>query len=263
MEGYERMNKKYKLVSLCHDLLDFDGSRGDMLYFMSRLDAYGIAYEVLMHNTGDAIDINDFDFVFMGVPPQKYEDLLLKQMLQKISGFKEYIESGKVMFAVDQSFLFLGKALVIGDKQKTLCDVFPFYVFQQADYIVGNILLENEKSREMYDNINGFFNSRYAFELPKFAGYEPLGKILLGKDYLWERGHEGLIYKNFIGTQLRGPVLPRNYDLCDDLIRRMTGEKELPTIDSDLEIAAKDQLTKDCQHFIETEEQKKEYVYVS
>jgi CobQ-like glutamine amidotransferase family enzyme len=92
--------------------------------------------------------------------------------------------------------------------------------------------------------------------------WKPFGQVLLGKDYLWEKGYEGFVYKGFLGTQLRGPILPRNYDLCDYLISQMTNMM-LPKIPSSLEKSAKARLNQESHVFIESGEQKKEYNYVS
>ena len=254
--------KKYKIVYLCADLLDFDGSRGDMLYFINRLKAYNISFEYVEHKTGTKIDLADYDFVYAGVCPQKYENLFLQELQKNIQGIKEYIENGGTMLAIEQSLLFLAEVLNNEEGQKPLIGVLPFTIKQESTYTIGNILLDTELTNGFTSKINGFFNSRYTFVLPDKSILKPFGRILLGQGYLWERGYEGVVYKNFVGTQIRGPVLPRNFDFCDYLIEKMLA-KPLPQIESTLEKAAKDQLTKDCEAFIASDEQKKEYVYVS
>ena len=257
------MKKHYKILYLCSDLLDFDGTRGDILYFLSRLKMYDIPYEYVEHQLADTIDVHDFDFIYAGVCPQKYEALYLKHLKSNIIGLAEYIESGKTMLAIEQSFLFLANDMkCAGEQDKQLLSILPFSIQQLSTYAIGNILLDTNFI-DFSSKINGFINTRYYFDLPQADTFTSLGDILLGVDFLWERKYEGLRYKNFFGTQLRGPLLPRNYDICDYLIQCMTKEDTLPAISNTLEAKAKAKLTADCEAFIESGEQKKEYIYVS
>ena len=256
--------KEYDVLYLCHDLLDFDGTRGDMIYFLHRLSEHGIKYRYKEHLVGEKIDVGNYDFIYAGVAPQKYEKLYLKCLLEDITGLSEYIEAGKAMLAVEQSFLFLGTSLEKDGEKQSLVGALPLEIKEMKEYTIGNILLDTTLQQgegiKLQSKINGFFNSKYTFAGD--GNSQHFGNVLLGQGYLWERGFEGIVYKNFIGTQLRGPLLPRNYDVCDYLIETMVGQK-LPNISSNLEQKAKEKLTQDCEAFIESGEQKKEYVYVS
>lgn len=256
------MKKCFKILNLCSDLLDFDGTRGDMLYFISRLKACDISFEYVEHKLGEKINVMDFDFIYAGVCPQKYETLYLKHLKADVSGLQSYIESDGVMLAVEQSFLFLAQSLIYGEVETNPLNILPIKVKQLEHYAIGNILLDVDM-QTFKSKINGFINTRYYYEIAdNLTEIQKFGKILLGIDFLWERMFEGIQYRNFIGTQLRGPVLPRNYDLCNWLIEQMTGNA-LPVTSLDLDQKAKAKLTQDCENFIESGEQKKEYVYVS
>ena len=261
------MKQEIKIAYLFSDLLDFDGTRGDVLYMVHRLQEHGFTVQITDHLVGETIDVREFDFVYAGVCPQKYETLYLTHLKKDVVGLAEYIESGKVMLAVEQSFLFLGKTRTYKKEVTELLQILPFTVEQLDHYAIGNLLL-NVQIADFSSKVNGFINTRYQFQTIKGeqsgnAQSHPLGNILLGIDFLWKRGNEGYCYKNFIGTQLRGPVLPRNYDFCDYLISMIVGENVLGNLPSKLEMAAKAKITADCEAFIESGEQKKEYVYVS
>ena len=51
-----------------------------------------------------------------------------------------------------------------------------------------------------------------------FHNYKTLGKVIAGHGNNDEDGEEGMIYKNFIGTYLHGPFLPKNPHIADYLI---------------------------------------------
>ncbi|GBU10562.1 glutamine amidotransferase [Erysipelotrichaceae bacterium] len=251
--------KKLEILYLCEDLLDFDGTRGDMLYFLSQLEARNIAYTLTKHQTTEKISVSNYDFIYAGVVPQKYEKLYLSALKENISDLNTYIDSGKVMLAIEQSFLFLCKSITEGEYLNFL----PYTIVKEANYTIGNILLDvnivGENGKKFKSKINGFVNSRYHVSIPN---KEKFGKIRLGQGYFWESMQEGAVYKGLIGTQLRGPILPRNFDLCNYIIEQIT-KKELAPIDNLLEKKAKEQLTADCQRFIDSGEQKKEYTYIS
>lgn len=259
----------YKILNFCSDLLDFDGTRGDIIYLEQRLKDHHIKYTIHQHQTGKVVDFMEYDFVYMGVCPQKYEMLFLKILHQYREAIECYIESGKVLLAIEQSFLFLGEAQ---DKSAAYLNILPLVVATHETYTIGNILLDTElktkQQKAFCSKINGFFNSRYRYtfkpmEEEKLRHFEVLGNILLGQGFLWEQGSEGMRWRNFFGTQLRGPIFPRNYDFCDFIIALIIGKELQGKYISTIDRLAKEKLTEACFAFIESDEQKKEYIYVS
>ena len=62
-------------------------------------------------------------------------------------------------------------------------------------------------------------------------GAKPLGRVLRGFGNNGEDGFEGARYKNVFGTYSHGPVLPKNPEFCDGIIKtaliRRWGSAEL------------------------------------
>ena len=54
---------------------------------------------------------------------------------------------------------------------------------------------------------------------------QPFGRVLYGSGNTGESGCEGVVYKNVIGTYLHGPLLPKNPQVCDYLIRKALERK--------------------------------------
>ena len=77
-------------------------------------------------------------------------------------------------------------------------------------------------------------------------GVEPLGTVLAGFGNNGEDGTEGAHYKNVFGTYSHGPLLPKNPDFADLLIRtaleRKYGACELAPLDDALERMAHDEM---------------------
>ena len=77
-------------------------------------------------------------------------------------------------------------------------------------------------------------------------GVEPLGKIIKGFGNNAEDKTEGARYKNTFCTYCHGPVLPKNPDFADLLIKkaveRRYGSCELKPLDCSAEILARKQI---------------------
>ena len=74
---------------------------------------------------------------------------------------------------------------------------------------------------------------------------KPFGKVLFGFGNDGKSGYEGVVYKNVIGTYLYGPLLPKNPQIADLLIKRALEKKygevvELAPLDDRQEKEAND-----------------------
>ena len=78
------------------------------------------------------------------------------------------------------------------------------------------------------------------------SGLEPLGKVLSGFGNNGEDGSEGAHYKNVFGTYSHGPLLPKNPELCDFILKtaleRKYGSAELSPLDDGFELLAHDEM---------------------
>jgi hypothetical protein len=115
------------------------------------------------------------------------------------------------------------------------------YTEQGSPRLISNIVIQNE-----------------LFELP-IVGFEnhggrtyigdnqPLGRVLFGHGNNGTDGAEGVLYKNVVGTYLHGPLLPKNPQVCDYLIKnaleRKYGKSELEPLDDRQEIEANRYIT--------------------
>ena len=70
----------------------------------------------------------------------------------------------------------------------------------------------------------------------------PLGKVITGFGNNGEDKTEGLLFKNTFATYAHGPVLPKNPELADEIIRRALKTHTLYQIDDEIENACHNQL---------------------
>ena len=78
------------------------------------------------------------------------------------------------------------------------------------------------------------------------GGVKPLGTVLAGYGNNGEDKTEGVHYKNVFGTYSHGPLLPKNPEFCDFLLKtaleRKYGRAELAPLDDKAELFAHDEM---------------------
>lgn len=78
------------------------------------------------------------------------------------------------------------------------------------------------------------------------GGVKPLGTVLAGYGNNGEDKTEGVHYKNVFGTYSHGPLLPKNPEFCDFLLKtaleRKYGRAELAPLDDRAELFAHDEM---------------------
>jgi len=117
-----------------------------------------------------------------------------------------------------------------------LASALPFYTEASDRRMIGNCVSETP-----FGSVVGFENhSGQTFLADTLT---PLGKILSGFGNNGEDGTEGVLYKNTFGTYAHGPVLPKNPQLADEILRRAVGN-ELAPLDDALETRCHDKLIK-------------------
>ena len=81
-----------------------------------------------------------------------------------------------------------------------------------------------------------------------YSKYDALGDVLVGYGNNEDDKTEGVVYKNYIGTYLHGPILPKNPHLADYLILKALQNKydidSLEPIDDSIEMKAHQKVLK-------------------
>ena len=113
------------------------------------------------------------------------------------------------------------------------------YTEQEEGRLIDNIVLDSELADMP---VVGFENHGGRTYL---NGNKPFGKVLYGAGNDGKSGYEGVVYKNVIGTYLHGPLLPKNPQISDYLIRKALerkygGEVILTPLDDSQEKEAND-----------------------
>ncbi len=210
---------KVTIGHLYPDLLNLYGDRGNIQCMRKRCEWRGIEAEVREFQITDAIDFNALDIVLLGGGSDREQMLVCERLKAIQKDFQGYVEDGGVVIAVCGGYQLLGHYYDTDDGRIEGLSLVDLYTEQGSPRLISNIVIQND---QMEAPIVGFENHGGRTYI---NDNQPLGKVLFGFGNNGEDGQEGVLYKNVIGTYLHGPLLPKNPQISDLLIRRALERK--------------------------------------
>ncbi len=213
--------KTIKIAHLYYDILNLYGENGNVRFLKKKFEDQGIKTEVYFLSLEDKIDFNKYDFYYIGAGTDNNKKIVLDNLLQYRDNIKDAIYNNKF-------FLVTGNALDMFGKSINTLDDEPIEALHIFDYITTDE--EFRIIEDQYYNCNlikekiiGFQNrasvmSKYSnnlFEVIKGTGSSPGIKT------------EGVLYNNFFGTYLLGPILVRNPYFTDYLVKCVCKQKNI------------------------------------
>jgi len=200
------------------ELMSTYGDRGNIITFQKRCQWRGIQTEVLELNPGfDAKLLEQCDFLFMGGAQDEQQQIVAEDLIKKKNILKQIIENNTPGLYICGAYQFLGRYYKEADgsiiKGLGILDIYTENPGTNAPRLIGNILISTEKNTTLvgFENHGG---RTYLGEKVK-----PFGTVIKGFGNNGNDKTEGAIYKNSFGTYLHGPVLPKNPEFADLLIK--------------------------------------------
>ena len=235
-------------LKICHmypDVLNLYGDRGNVLCMTRRLKWRGIDASVTKLPIGDSRSLAGFDLVFIGGGQDFEQQVLLSDLHRgKDREIKAAIEDGVTFLTICGGYQMLGSYYETYDGKR--CDfigALDLYTKGSVKRMIGNYKFQCSPSAGG-SVVVGFENHSGKTWLG--SGLEPLGKVLSGYGNNGEDGSEGAHYKNVFGTYSHGPLLPKNPELCDLILKtaleRKYGSAELLPLDDSFELLAHDEM---------------------
>jgi len=244
---------KITVGSLYPDVMSTYGDRGNVAAIVRRCCWRDIAVRVTDLALGDKIAAGDADLFMIGGGGESQQRLIAAD-LYKVKGpsIRDAVEAGAAALAVGGGYELFGRfcqpekgaefrgielfdswtirdASVLGDYYGTISEA-------RADRFIGELVV-----RWGSKLLVGFENHSGGTYLGPAA--QPLGRVVSGHGNNGD-GTEGVILGSAVGTNLRGPCLPKNPELADFLIgaalAHRYGTPHLPPLADDLEHAARD-----------------------
>lgn len=211
--------KELKILYLYPDILELYGDYGNIQVLRYRLEQRGFKAIVEPYSIGDkAPDFKSYDLVFAGGGADQEQGILAQDLIKYKDSIKEAIDNGTFFLLICGAYQLFGKYYkgVEGDIIPGL-EVFDYYteaIHDRKKRCIGNVVIEAELNGQK-TKIIGFENhGGQTFDVAT-----PFGNVLFGNGNKFGDTQEGFFMDNVIATYLHGPLLSKNPELADFIIK--------------------------------------------
>ena len=223
-----------KILHLYHDIMNLYGEYANVSALKRMLEKNDVVCEVDTLSVGDEIHLMEYDFVYVGSGTESNQKYVMEHLKKYVDDVKSYVEAGKFLLMTGNSFEILGKTITdakgkeydglgmfdftVTEQEKTrnTADAI-FSIAQQSSEDANAILNPKNKRKELVGFINKCSTIK-GITTPLFQVKMGLGNEANGKT-------EGIVYHNFYGTHLTGPMLIKNPYFLQDLARKLCGKE--------------------------------------
>ena len=211
--------KELKILYLYPDMLELYGDYGNIQVLRYRLEKRGFQCIIDKYSIGDEMpDFKNYDIIFAGGGADNEQSILSEDLIKYKDELKEAEDEGVFFLLICGAYQLFGKYYkgVEGNIIPGL-EIFPYYTEAIADRkkrCIGNIVLDV--------NLNGKETKVIGFENHGGQTYDvatSFGKVLFGNGNKFGDTEEGFFKKNVIATYLHGPLLSKNPELTDYIIK--------------------------------------------
>jgi lipid II isoglutaminyl synthase (glutamine-hydrolysing) len=226
--------KQYSLTIgwLYPSLMSTYGDRGNILIFQKRCAWRGIITKILsIDQQTTSKELSSLDLLFGGGAQDKEQEIVMKDLMKKKRELIHLIEQNiPALFVCGAPQLFgeyyepaIGKRI----EGLGIFDMVTKHPGDNKERLIGNsIVVPN--NLPFSTHIVGFENHGGRTYLGKTA--RPFATVIKGFGNNGTDKTEGIFYNNAIGTYLHGPLLPKNPEIADYLIKKALEIKYQKTI---------------------------------
>ena len=188
------------------------GDTGNRIVLEQRMKWRGIPYRVHLISEGDVIP-ESTDILLGGGGQDASQGSIEKDFLSKQDSLDRLVDKGTVVLMICGMYQMLGRKFVTSEGVEIEgLDILPLETRAESGRLIGNISVDMDGMVLVgYENHSG----RTYLD----PGAMPLAKVLRGKGNNDADMTEGCRYKNVFGSYMHGPLLSKNTDFADLLIR--------------------------------------------
>lgn len=208
-----------KILYLYPDMLELYGDYGNIQVLKYRIESRGCQAVIDRYSIGDdAPNFNDYDIVFAGGGADNEQSILAEDLVKYKENIKEAVQNGVFFLLICGAYQLFGKYYkgVDGNIIPGL-EVFDYYTVANPDRkkrCIGNIVIDANLN-DLKTKVIGFENhGGQTFNISN-----SFGKVLFGNGNKFGDSEEGFFENNVIATYLHGPLLSKNPELCDYIIK--------------------------------------------
>lgn len=234
------------IIDMYPDILNIYGDIGNLQILKQRCLWRNIDVNIHSFTKGKnfEIDTDNIDIILVGGGSDNAQKIVSNHLIEQKNKLEDFIENNGIVLAICGSYQMFGNEYLDVKGNPIPClGIFDIETKSNANRLIGNIVLEN--------NLNIAPSTLIGFENHggrTYHDYKTLGTVKSGNGNNGEDNEEGIVYKNFIGTYLHGPLLPKNPHLADKLILEALKEKydidSLAPLDDTIELNAHENIVK-------------------
>ena len=204
---------KITIAHLYYDLLNLYGECGNVRILKKILEEQNVDVVVKFLTVDDKLNFEDYDFVYMGMGIEDNLKIANKHLKKYKKDIQKYIEDGKYFICTGNSYELFGKEIAFESETIKTLGIFDY----KSKILEERKIMEISAKTDIIDKeLIGFMNTGSTNDNEK----ENFLKNINNTDE-----NEGIIYKNFIGTYLIGPLLVRNPELLKLIVKKIIKEK--------------------------------------
>lgn len=197
-------------------LMNVYGDRGNVITLQKRCEWRDIEVEIKYLDAPlSEEDLEKCDLLMMGGAQDEQQEIVSDDLKKKNKVLKSAIEKGIPGLYVCGAYQFLGNYYKESDGTEIHgLGIFDLHTINPGnERLIGNLAVQTD----FVGKLIGFENHGGRTYLGK--NIKPLGTVASGFGNNGEDKTEGAVYKNSIGTYFHGPILPKNPELADYLIK--------------------------------------------
>lgn len=239
--------KEIKILYLYPDILELYGDFGNIQVLKYRIEKRGYKAIIDQYSIGDeAPDFSSYDLVFAGGGADNEQSILSEDLIKYKENIKKAVDSGVFFLLICGAYQLFGKYYKGVEGNIIPClEIFDYYteaINDRKKRCIGNIVLEVTLDDKKIKVIGFENHGGQTYDIST-----PFGNVLFGNGNKFQDTHEGFFRKNVIATYLHGPLLSKNPELCDYIIKHCLERKYnediiLQDLDDSFETLCREQL---------------------
>jgi CobQ-like glutamine amidotransferase family enzyme len=217
-----------RLVWVYPDLLSTYGDQGNALVVERRARQRGLDVQRVDVRSDQPIPTSG-DIYLIGGGEDRPQRLAAERLLRD-GGLNRAVDNGAIVFSVCAGYQILGHEFVndLGERSMGLGLLDVTSTRGEGERCVGDVLADMNENLRL-PQLTGFENHQGVTHLGPSA--RPLARVRLGKGNGTGDGTEGAFNDTVFGTYMHGPVMARNPQIADLLIKLSLDVNALPPTD--------------------------------
>jgi len=238
------------ILCLYPNMMDLYGDNANIDILKYRARQRNIDINIDTYTIGDEEpNFYEYDLVFLGGGSDKEQKVVAKDIIKYQKQIERSINKGIFYLLICGGFQLFGKYYKdYEDNMVKGLNIFNYYTEaanNKKESCIGDIVVESVINGQKTELLGFENHSGQTFDVET-----PFGKVIYGNGNTFQNEYEGFMTENVIGTYLHGPLLSKNPELADHILkycleRKYNKKINLKKLDDEFEnIAKKEMLDK-------------------